>query len=526
MATARVRLKDYFLTPDDKFDEALFERRVFIVDARIALRAQLDGEKGDAPESTGLPAFARAMQQMMEDGEYLSIKLDAAIVETLIPALNEAGRNIANKRQHLTSDKRGRDTAQVTSEMSRLEAIEARLSELFDQISYEVYGRVLTEEEYQQISRKRIAEMCELGSLALANADYKQALIEFSKVLDLDPDSEEVYVGIAEAHFGLEALEDAEQAAGKALSLNPDSAATQAAMMGVKSAYFDQGIGALEKGAYKSAREAFDKVVSLNPEDAVVYEDIADAYLKLGRKLDGLENAVNAAREALRLNPDSRKAQQALAEIKSEYLLRGASRMENEDYKGAEVEFGKAYAIDSKNEKVDRLRRGIAGMRIGNYPSAITHFEKALAIDPEDAKIYAYIAMAYLKLNYFPNAAQRARVVLRLDPNSKLAKKVLNAAEASIVKQAPQEGSYLDPISKKGNLGDVKKQGVDANRMSPGVATTRVDTSKEDATVNEKTDSSEENTSVGGCIGTLLLIALGVVGAIFAVSQIAGCLGG
>ena len=163
MATARVRLKDYFLTPDDKFDEALFERRVFIVDARIALRAQLDGEKGDAPESTGLPAFARAMQQMMEDGEYLSIKLDAAIVETLIPALNEAGRNIANKRQHLTSDKRGRDTAQVTSEMSRLEAIEARLSELFDQISYEVYGRVLTAEEHRQISRKRIAEMLRTG---------------------------------------------------------------------------------------------------------------------------------------------------------------------------------------------------------------------------------------------------------------------------------------------------------------------------------------------------------------------------
>jgi hypothetical protein len=295
---ARLRLKDYFLTPDGDFDEALFERRVFIVDVRTALRAQLDGERGDSLESTGLPVLKREIQRMMADKERLSIKLEAAIVQALIPALNEAVRDIADKRQLLSNG--CLDTAQINSEMFRLEVIQASLSELLDRISYEVYGRVLAPDEHQHmgvdaalvshkkmaemsrlykvltlVSHKKMAEMyCELGSIALANANYKQALTELYKALDLDSDREEIYLGIAEAYLGLEALEDAEKASRNALNLNPASERAQAVLDKCSRtlSYTPRTIENLENSVVTLVKNRHQKIysVSISPDGTLI----------------------------------------------------------------------------------------------------------------------------------------------------------------------------------------------------------------------------------------------------------------
>ena len=61
---AQTRLKDYFLTADGEFDEALFDRRVFVVNVRDALEAKVNSATGNALEGvTGLPVFERAIDQ-------------------------------------------------------------------------------------------------------------------------------------------------------------------------------------------------------------------------------------------------------------------------------------------------------------------------------------------------------------------------------------------------------------------------------------------------------------------------------
>ena len=104
MATARVRLKDYFLTPYGAFDEGLFKRRVFIVNARDALKAKLEGETEDSLKATGLPDLEHAIEEMLSEEEVLPLALEAATVQVLIPACDEASRSITQEKVLLSKD--------------------------------------------------------------------------------------------------------------------------------------------------------------------------------------------------------------------------------------------------------------------------------------------------------------------------------------------------------------------------------------------------------------------------------------
>ena len=104
MQNAQLRLRDYFLTPYGEFDEALFNRRVFIVDAHTALTARVNDEGSDALEPTGLPALDRAIQQMLDDEKRLPVVLEATTIQVLVPALIEASRRIEEGKQLLAQD--------------------------------------------------------------------------------------------------------------------------------------------------------------------------------------------------------------------------------------------------------------------------------------------------------------------------------------------------------------------------------------------------------------------------------------
>jgi hypothetical protein len=101
---AQRRLKDYFLTPYGEFDEALFNRRVFIVDARTALRARVNDEGSDVLEATGLPTLERGIQQMLDDEKLLPMVLEGTTTQVLIPTLEEASRSIQQEKGLLSKD--------------------------------------------------------------------------------------------------------------------------------------------------------------------------------------------------------------------------------------------------------------------------------------------------------------------------------------------------------------------------------------------------------------------------------------
>ena len=102
--TAPQRLQNFFLNADGAFDQVLFDRRVFMVNAKEALDAQRAGATGDALEATGLPALERAFHRILDEGEHLRIATNAAVARILLPSLDEAHTGIQRQRGRLDAD--------------------------------------------------------------------------------------------------------------------------------------------------------------------------------------------------------------------------------------------------------------------------------------------------------------------------------------------------------------------------------------------------------------------------------------
>ena len=98
--TAPARLRNFFTDADGAFDQVLFDRRVFLVNAKEALAAQRAGAVGDALEATGFPALERAFHRILDEGEHLRIATDAAVARTLLPALEEARSSIQHQTKY------------------------------------------------------------------------------------------------------------------------------------------------------------------------------------------------------------------------------------------------------------------------------------------------------------------------------------------------------------------------------------------------------------------------------------------
>ena len=143
MANARLRLKDYFLTPYGEFDETLFNRRVFIVDARAALRARVNDEGGAALEATGLPILERGIRQMLEDEELLPMALEATTIQVLIPALTEASRSIEASKQLLSRNLSELERTQrdVEEQLAQLSERTRHIRDTFNDFAQEIGKR-------------------------------------------------------------------------------------------------------------------------------------------------------------------------------------------------------------------------------------------------------------------------------------------------------------------------------------------------------------------------------------------------
>ena len=140
--TAPQRLRSYFTGANGAFDQTLFDRRVFMVNAKAALDAKLAGAADEALESTGILSLERAFERVMSEGEHLRIAIDAAVAQTLLPALDEAHRSIQRQRGSFDVE-----AAAFESAVDEAEAQLAKLSRKAESLrtTFESYGRRIGE---------------------------------------------------------------------------------------------------------------------------------------------------------------------------------------------------------------------------------------------------------------------------------------------------------------------------------------------------------------------------------------------
>lgn len=231
------------------------------------------------------------------------------------------------------------------------------------------------------------------GNDYFSNADYPNALREYSKAVELDSGSAEAYYRRGSAYFNLADYSNAVQNYTDCLKIDPKHIQAYIERSG---AYANLGdldpsiddlhtVLKIEKNhsdarfALKQREElkkraaklcsAVNKKINKNPNDPSLYNEKGLILQKEGEHI----LAVREFQKALNLKKDYAEAA----------LNCGISSYWNQDWQICIDLMTAASKLDKKNAKIYSFR-GLAWQELKNFRNAVSDFEKALELDPED----------------------------------------------------------------------------------------------------------------------------------------------
>jgi tetratricopeptide (TPR) repeat protein len=203
--------------------------------------------------------------------------------------------------------------------------------------------------------------------------------------------------------------------------------------------YNNRGNVLLGLGAVREAIKDFDRALLLAPGYAAAYSNRAGAYMKLGQ----IEQAIAGYTKAIQLTPTSPAALSG----------RGRAQLAANRPHGAIRDFTRAVSLDARFGAGYRSRAE-AKLSIERYDEAIEDFSRAIAFEPRNADIYALRGQAYLESGNAPSALKDFSTAVELSPNSAtaLAARGLAFARAEAFDEALNDFARaieLDPRSPK-----------------------------------------------------------------------------
>jgi tetratricopeptide (TPR) repeat protein len=194
---------------------------------------------------------------------------------------------------------------------------------------------------------------CEILSWKyLDQQQFSQAEYLFRKALELNPESDKLYVGLGKSYMHQRKLDLAENAFKKSLELNPRS----------YDAYIELGTYYRTQGDYYLVYAMYKKAIELNPKNGAAYIELGRSYRDKGRYAEAEE----MYRMVVELDPKNADS----------YYELGLSCMYQKKYYQAEEAFNKAIEI---NPKKDRAYGGLAILyrEIGKYNLAEEYYQKS-----------------------------------------------------------------------------------------------------------------------------------------------------
>jgi len=168
-----------------------------------------------------------------------------------------------------------------------------------------------------------------------------------------------------------------------------------------------------EAGLFKSALEDIEKVIQINPNEAIAYYDRGLLCVKSSGDIN---KALNDFNKAIELNANYVEAYVNRANM---YLkLRELQKAINDCTKAIEL---------SQNNFEAYFNRGLAYVNIGEFAKALDDYNKVIELAPENAEAYAKRGLLHSQLGNVQEAIRNYEKFLELDPNNKNATLVQNA---------------------------------------------------------------------------------------------------
>ena len=153
--------------------------------------------------------------------------------------------------------------------------------------------------------------------------------------------------------------------------------------------YLQSGISAQMENKLDDAITYYDKVISLDPENANVYNNRGNAYAD---KSD-FGSAIADYSKAIDLDPEDASA----------YNNRGIAYRYTGDFGAAIEDYSKAIDLDPEITQAYN-NRGVAYRYTGDFDAAITNFNKAIDLNPKGAGTYCNRGEAWLHLREWQKA--------------------------------------------------------------------------------------------------------------------------
>jgi tetratricopeptide (TPR) repeat protein len=235
-----------------------------------------------------------------------------------------------------------------------------RVEELTRQVAELQKGSNATEEEVRKVSDGLTAsDRLVKGNEAHNLKEYKRALSEFNKAIELDPKYAFAYNNRGVAYYDLKDYNMAIQDYDKAIEIDPRSS----------SAYCNRGLSYYGLKDYKRAISEFNKAIELDPD------------------------------------------------YSSAYTARGLVYYESNDYNMALQDYNKAIELDPRSVTA-YSNRGLSYAALKDYNKAISDYNKVNELDPKHAAGYYNRGIAYYNLQDYNKSSDDFNEYLRLAGNS------------------------------------------------------------------------------------------------------------
>jgi tetratricopeptide (TPR) repeat protein len=196
------------------------------------------------------------------------------------------------------------------------------------------------------------------GNKLIETNQFEEAIFQYSKAVDINPQYSEAYIARAEAYKKINRIDLAAKDYAKAAELNPN---------------------------------------------------IVDYYFLAGKayyKIKDYDNALKYLSETVILDKNYFQA----------YQYKSFAHIKSKQYKEAVVSINKA--LDIKPSFLGYYAKAIAYDSLKSYPLAIDNYKKALELKPESRKAYFALTKVYIKSNNFQKALELANITVRKFPNA------------------------------------------------------------------------------------------------------------
>lgn len=169
-------------------------------------------------------------------------------------------------------------------------------------------------------------------------------------------------------------------------------------------------VGQRHGAAIDEAIESYRQAVARDPNYALAYAALADAYLLKSlfsvRTIDVMPRAESAAAKALELDSSLAEAHTSMAGVRALY---------DWDWRGAEHEFKLAMDLNPDDARAHHSYAVFYCAPLGRYQETIEHMERALKLDPLSPIIFTDLGWAYFLTGQTDRAMEQYRKALELD---------------------------------------------------------------------------------------------------------------